>query len=219
MSSRRGAVRSALPELDYDRRVSTQRSSRAEEAVQRSLRRRQEVAQADVARLLAVGRELFGGGGDPRVADIVRAAGVSIEAFYRYFGSKAEFVAAVAEDGAQRVTAYVARRAEGVEDPAKRLRTVVAALMSQAERPELAAAARNILGRAGQGGEGSSFRDDLARLLAPTLVELGSADAERDARVAAITLVGVLEHHVWGESAPTKREVDHLAGFLARAVS
>lgn len=192
-------------------------ASKAEAAVQRSLERRQATAQAEVDRLIEAGRDLFGSGANPRVADIVKAAGVSIEAFYRYFGSKGDFVAAVAEDGGQRVTSYVEHKMAGIDDPAKRLRAGVDALMSQASRPELATAARNILGRAGTHQDGS-IEASLAALLSPTLVELGSTDAERDSRVAATALVGVLQSHVWGETRPSRRDVDHLTSFLASAV-
>jgi AcrR family transcriptional regulator len=196
--------------------------SKAEEAVQRSLRRRQSAAQVEVERLIEVGRDLFGSGENPRVSDIVKTAGVSIEAFYRYFGSKGEFVAAVAEDGSRRVASYVAHKMEGVDDPTKRLHAGVSALMSQASNPELAAAARNILGRAGsatgQTGSGT-VGGGLADLLAPTLAELGSVDVARDSRVVATTLVGVLQGHVWGETRPTRKDIEHLTGFLSAAVS
>lgn len=195
--------------------------SKAEAAVQRSLERRQSTAQAEVDRLIEVGRDLFGSGANPRVADIVKAAGVSIEAFYRYFGSKAEFVAAVAEDGGQRVTSYVEHKMATIDDPVKRLRAGISALMSQASRPELAAAARNILGRSGSssahGGVGS-VEESLATQLAPTLLELGSTDAARDSKVAATALIGVLQNHVWRETEPTRRELDHLTDFLVAAV-
>jgi AcrR family transcriptional regulator len=195
--------------------------TRAEEAVQRSLHRRRSAAAQDVERLIEVGRDLFGSGNNPRVADIVKAAEVSIEAFYRYFGSKAEFVAAVAEDGGRRVTSYVGHKMEGVDDPAQRLRAGISALMSQASNPELAAAARNILGRAGTSRghtDAGSVGTSLADLLAPTLAELGSIDVTRDSKTAATTLVGVLQDHVWSETEPTPSEVDHLTGFLAAAV-
>lgn len=196
--------------------------SKAEEAVQRSLQRQQSAAQLDVERLIEVGRDLFGSGSDPRVADIVKAAGVSIEAFYRYFGSKAEFVAAVAEDGGRRVSTYVEHKMAAVDDPTGRLRAGIAALMSQASNPELAAAARNILGRAGSSstshGDAGSIGASLAELLAPTLVELGSADVTRDSAVTATTLVGILQGHVWGDTEPTGQDIDHLAGFIASAV-
>lgn len=195
--------------------------TKAEEAVQRSLQRQQSAAWLDVERLMEVGRELFGSGSNPRVADIVKAAGVSIEAFYRYFGSKAEFVEAVAEDGGRRVTSYVEHKMSDVENPSERLRAGIAALMSQASNRELAAAARNILGRAGSTaaqGDGGSVATSLSELLAPTLAELGSTDTARDSRLAATTLVGVLQAYVWGETEPSDDDIDHLTGFLAAAV-
>lgn len=192
--------------------------SKAEAAVQRSLERRQTAAQAEVDRLIEVGRDLFGSGANPRVADIVKAAGVSIEAFYRYFGSKSEFVAAVAEDGGQRVTSYVAHKMDGIDDPARRLRAGINALMSQASRPDLAAAARNILGRTGSHSDAGTIEAALATLLGPTLTDLGSSDVARDSVLASTLLVGVLQSHVWGETQPTRREIDHLVGFVTRAV-
>lgn len=193
------------------------RSSRADEAVQRSLQRRQQAARAEVASLIDAGRELFGSGASPRVADIVRAAGVSIEAFYRYFGSKDEFIAAVAEDGSDRVTMYVARKMAEVDEPGARLRAAVEALMSQAARPELASAARNILGRVSS--DGGPFESALAELLSPTLADLGASDVDRDARIAATALVAVLQRFLWSQNVPSDADTDHLCRFVRRAVS
>ncbi|MCW2866667.1 MAG: TetR family transcriptional regulator [Marmoricola sp.] len=192
--------------------------SKAEAAVQRSLERRKSAAQVEVERLIEVGRDLFGSGANPRVGDIVKAAGVSIEAFYRYFGSKGEFVEAVAEDGGQRVTSYVEHKMADVDDAEERLRAGIDALMSQAAKPELAAAARNILGRTGSHPEAGSVGSALAGLLGPTLAELGSTDTTRDSRLAAVLLVGVLQSHVWGETQPGRPDLDHLTSFLVSAV-
>lgn len=171
-----------------------------------------------MGRLIEAGRTLFGDGANPRVADIVRVAEVSLEAFYRYFGSKQEFVAAVAEDGGRRVTSYVEHKMSAEADPRRRLQAAVEALMSQASRPELAAAARNILNLAGAGRDGAPVQTSLADLLAPTLKDLGSTDPDNDASVAAVALVGILQGHVWRETKPTRRELDHLVDFIAAAV-
>src|SRR6266704_2895492 len=45
-----------------------------------------------------------------RVADIVAAAGLSNDAFYRHFPSKDALVAALLEDGAERLASYVAHQ-------------------------------------------------------------------------------------------------------------
>ncbi|GAB2857263.1 TetR/AcrR family transcriptional regulator [Nocardioides pacificus] len=197
-------------------------TTRAEEAVRRSLRRRQDAAEAEVARLIEAGRDLLGAGGEPKVAEIVKTAKVSIDAFYRYFGSKDEFVAAVAEDGAARAVDYVAAKMAEASTPQARLRAAVAALMSQASKPELAAASRNILGRSGarvQTPTGrQSFASRLAAQLAQTLEELGASDASRDATLATHALVGVLEGFVWSDTSPTDEDIDHAARFVLNAV-
>src|SRR5690606_11725226 len=46
----------------------------------------------------------------PRVADIVAAAGVSNDAFYRYFPSKDALFAAILEDGTERLQSYLAHQ-------------------------------------------------------------------------------------------------------------
>ncbi|CAN5701018.1 hypothetical protein BH11ACT8_BH11ACT8_05890 [soil metagenome] len=191
--------------------------TRREAAVRRSLGRRQTTAEAEVDRLLEVGRELLGSGTDPRVADIVKAAGVSIEAFYRYFGSKGDFVAAVAEDGARRVVSYVEHKVDTARTPEQRLRAAVTALMSQATDPAVAASARHILGRSDPAPGG--FEATLAAILTPVLGELGSLDHERDAAVAATLLVARLQGYVWSETSPTKADIEHLVGFLTHALS
>ncbi|MCF8587326.1 TetR/AcrR family transcriptional regulator [Gordonia liuliyuniae] len=194
-------------------------TSRAAEAVQRSLSRRQATAETEVARLIAAGRELFGAGVNPRVADIVTAAEVSIEAFYRYFGSKAEFVAAISEDGIRRVSTYVGHKAASADSPGRRLHAAVTALMSQAATPELASASRNILGSRHEVAISLSFRTEIAEILAPILTDLGSTDVLRDSRLAATTLIGAVEDQVWNATLPTDDDIGHLVGFLRHAIS
>lgn len=197
-------------------------STRAQEAVERSLRRRKDTAEAEVTRLIDAGRVLYSAGGDPQVAEIVKTAKVSIDAFYRYFGSKDEFVATVAEDGASRAVDHVAARMSRVEGPEAKLREGVAALIHQATKPEQAAASRNILGRTGARAQTptgrQSFTSKLAQQLAPVLQELGSDDPGRDAALAAHSLTGYLEDFVWTDTAPTQDDVDRAAHFVLSAV-
>jgi hypothetical protein len=91
--------------------------------------------------------------------------------------------------------------------------------MSQAARPELASAARNILGQTSAVGREASgaIEPALADLFAPTLRDLGSVDNVRDARLVATTLVGVLQRHVWGETQPDDEDLEHLTSFLTAA--
>nr|WP_281378441.1 TetR/AcrR family transcriptional regulator [Gordonia humi] len=168
--------------------------------------------------MIAAGRKLFGGAGDPRIADIVAMAGVSLEAFYRYFGSKSAFIAAVADDGTSRVVTYVRHKTEGADTPEQKLRAVVDAVMRQAASPELAAASRNLLGTRSDSTSVLTFRGEIADLLSPVLGGLGSTDAPRDARIAATAVIGAVEDHIWSDTRPTSDDIDRLVDFIARAV-
>src|SRR2546426_5260521 len=62
---------------------------------------------SEVRRLLDAGLDVMrtcGTASRPRVSDIVAAAGLSNDAFYRHFASKDALVAAILEDGAERLT-------------------------------------------------------------------------------------------------------------------
>ncbi|HET9972881.1 MAG TPA: helix-turn-helix domain-containing protein [Streptosporangiaceae bacterium] len=77
---------------------------------QRTPAKREAGYASEVRRLLDAALEVMRQGGTaarPRVADIVAAAGLSNDAFYRHFPSKDVLVAALLEDGAQRLAQYV----------------------------------------------------------------------------------------------------------------
>ena len=190
-------------------------------AVDRSLRNRRSAAEVEVARLLETGRDLLGAGTNPKVGEIVKAAKVSNEAFYRYFGSKDRFVAAVVEDGCRRMVAHVEHKLSGHADPAQQLHVVIDAMLKQAG-PRVGRSTRNILAlsRASNGArEQVTFEETLASVFEPVLVDLGSSDPRRDARASASAVIGVLQDLLWNEQAPTAGDTDHLARFLLAAVS
>ncbi len=71
------------------------------------------------------GRELMARCGTtsrPRVADIVAAAGLSNDAFYRHFSSKDALVAAILEDGTERLTSYLAHQMAKEPTPERQVR-------------------------------------------------------------------------------------------------
>src|SRR5215211_3424623 len=115
------------------------------QAVRRRTGDRVAAAEAEVRRLLDVGLELMTEAPEstPKVADIVRRAGVSNDAFYRAFGGKAELMAAIADDKAP--------------DPREQLAGSVRAVMRQAADPVVADTTRAVLRntsaqRTGEGG-------------------------------------------------------------------
>lgn len=201
-----------------------QPSSLAQEAIRRSLSRRQDAAENDVRRMIEVGRSLLSEGSNPRVADIVEAADLSNDAFYRYFQSKEDFVAAVVEDGGHRLLAYVERKMADHDDPEGRLRAALTAIMSQAGDAEIASATRNILassiGRS-QRATGARIRLEAAMsgLLRDSLSQIGSVDPDRDARSVAAMLMAQMENFLWDEHPPTDEDLEHILTFIKKAVA
>src|SRR2546421_10320991 len=89
---------------------------------------------SEVRRLLDAALQVIPQGGTrsrARVADIVAAAGLSNDAFYRHFPSKDALVAALLEDGAERLASYVAHQMAKDQGPAAKVRRWVEGIMSQ----------------------------------------------------------------------------------------
>jgi AcrR family transcriptional regulator len=196
--------------------------SLAERAAHRAVDARVRTSEQDVRRLLDAGLSLMTAGGTdvpPRVSDIIRAAGLSNQAFYRYFDSKDDLVAAVIDDGERRLVAYVQRQLDAAED-ADALRAFITAVTSQASDPDVAAATRAVLWNANRtlGGSGLRSRqlhERLAAVLAPPLQRQGSADPDRDAAVVAGAVTSFMLDHLWRQTTPSAEDVEHLLAFCA----
>jgi AcrR family transcriptional regulator len=195
--------------------------SLGEQAVRRRLGRIESDAQQDVRRLLDTARELMQAGTNPRVADIVKATGLSNDAFYRYFKTKDDLVAAIVDDGARRLIELVERRMGEAREPERQVRLAVQVVMKQAADPAVALATRNVFGSAsrnvGSDRAGKSLLEQgIATLLAEPLERLGARDPGRDSRTAGLLLIAAMNHFLWLDAVPTARDIDHLAGFLLR---
>ncbi|HKG49249.1 MAG TPA: TetR/AcrR family transcriptional regulator [Actinomycetales bacterium] len=192
------------------------------QAVRRRSGDRVAAAEAEVRRLLDVGLALMteDPATAPKVADIVRRAGVTNDAFYRAFRGKADLMAAIADDGARRLIGYVRHQRDKVPDPREQLAGSVRAVMRQAADPVVADTTRAVLRntsaqRTGEGGS-PAVRDRFAELLAEPLRQLSSADPERDATVMARSAFAVMEQYLWAEVRPTEADIEHLVRFLLR---
>ncbi|WP_060652264.1 TetR/AcrR family transcriptional regulator [Rhodococcus pyridinivorans] len=199
-------------------------SPRASEAVKRSLTPRQEAASRDVDTLIRCGRELLTRGEPARVADIVAAAGLSNDAFYRYFKSKGDFVDAVVEEGGHRLVRYLRHKIDKAADPEAALRAGIAAVLNQAVDPEIAAATRNVVSSAGGRSHAPKVREDLekavAEVFAGPIADLGSADPQRDSLTTSILLLAVMEHLLWRDASTfdADAEVEQIVGYARRGL-
>lgn len=194
-------------------------------AVRRRTGDRQAGAEDEVRRLLDVGLQLMRDdpGGNPKIADIVRRAKVSNDAFYRAFRSKDDLMAAIVDDGARRLFGYVAHQRAKAADPAGEIRACVVAVLRQAADPEIARTTRAVMRHAGHGaaagnGGGVRVRRQVGELMADSLARHGSPDPARDGLVAASAVFGVMEQFLWNGRTPTDDDLEHLLGWILGGV-
>jgi AcrR family transcriptional regulator len=180
--------------------------------------------QGEVRRLIDAGREVMarnGTRGRARVADIVAAAGLSNDAFYRHFPSKDALVAAILEDGSVRLRSYLAHQMGKETTPERQVRRWVAGVLSQADEDSAATTLAVLWNASGvpTGAHGPGASAPLATLLHEPFAALGSADPGLDAALVAHAVVGRLSDLLWQDVRPSRAEVDHLVAFSLRAVT
>lgn len=193
----------------------------------RTLARRGADYAGEVRRLLDAALEVMrrcGTASRPRVADIVATAGLSNEAFYRYFPSKDALVAALLEDGAGRLRSYLAHQMDKERRPEAAVRRWVEGVLAQAEG-EIAATTLAVLYNSGGAGEGQASgrhhaAGPLATLLHGPFAALGSDEPAVAASFVAHAVLGSLSDHLWRRTRPTPTETERIVDLclaVARA--
>lgn len=188
---------------------------------------RKEAAYAEeVRKLLDAGLDVMrrcGTTSRPRVADIVAAAGLSNDAFYRHFRSKDALVAALVADGALRLRSYLDHQMAKETAPEAKVRRWVEGVMSQAEG-EVAATTLAVLWNGDTIAGGSAPGPETANaapaaLLAEPFAALGSTRPELDAALVAHAVFGRLAELLWQGTHADAAELDHLVAFCLGAVT
>jgi AcrR family transcriptional regulator len=180
-----------------------------------------------VRRLLDAALELMrrcGTTSSPRVVDIVAAAGLSNDAFYRHFASKEALVAAIIDDGAARLGSYLAHQMAKESTPQARVRRWVEGVMSQAADDDIATTTRAVLWNGGRISDNAglsrpSQAATLAMLLRQPFADLGSTHPDTDASLAAHGVVGVLSDFLWERERPRRADIDHIVDFCLATVA
>jgi AcrR family transcriptional regulator len=211
------------PEAEGERATQTGVTDRI---VRRTLAKREGEYASEVRRLLDAALEVMrrcGTASRPRVADIVAAAGLSNDAFYRHFQSKDVLVAAILEDGGERLRSYLAHQLAKEPTPEGQVRRWVRGVLSQAD-PDIAATTLAVLwnGSSVDGGmaAGRHFASaPLGSLLSEPFAALGSDAPELDAALAAHATLGMLSDCLWRKKQPTPAEVERVTTFCLRAAA
>jgi AcrR family transcriptional regulator len=210
-------VQNAIPEPpdDVAARVAQQTLARREAAYADEVRRLLDAGLAEMRRCGTTSR--------PRVADIVAAAGLSNDAFYRHFPSKDALVAALVDDGALRLRSYLDHQMAKAPTPEAKVRCWVEGVMSQAEG-EVAATTLAVIWNGDSVYGGSAPGREVANaapagLLREPFAALGSPRPELDAALVAHAVFGRLAELLWQGAHADADEVDHLVAFCVGAVT
>jgi AcrR family transcriptional regulator len=195
----------------------------AVDVARRSLVGRERVAVDEVQRLIAAGIQVMAESPKARVGDIVRAAGLSNSAFYRYFHSKDELIAAILRDGTRRLADYLRHQMAKHRDPGDQVEAWVTGVLDQGRNPDLAEPTRAVLVQGhhihAAVGPGATARGDgLRELLQAPLVALGRPDPERDAVVITEGVLGQLFRHFQRAEPVTDADIAHAVTFYRAAI-
>lgn len=207
-----------------------------DQAVDRALEGRRASVAAEVGRLVEATLGLIQQTGDiePRVSQIVKAAGVSNQAFYKHFRSKHELLVAVLDEGVRLLAGYLNHRMQLAGTPSERVREWIRGVCEQALDPQAAEATRPfVLARARLA---ESFPEEVARseaqltsLVQQALVEavasgeLPGADPERDGAALYLLTMGWVQSQLTRGAPARPDDANPLESFamagLARPVA
>src|SRR5258708_28890848 len=110
---------------------------------------------------------------DPQARDIVKAAGLSNQAFYRHFPSKDALLLAVLADGQRQLVDYLRSRVGSTADPETQVRRWIEGVLAQARNPAAAEATRPFAINGARLAD--RYPDDLAATRAELLTTLAPA--------------------------------------------
>ena len=151
---------------------------------------------------------------DPKVADIVRASGLSNQAFYRHFDGKDALLLALLADGRERLARTIDRRMTKALEPDAAIRAWCGAVVDQARNPAAAAATRPFVANSER--LAVLYPAEVARsreqLLAPLAARVGVTNAAAIYHLA----MGMVHDALAARRAPAKREVDAMIEFAIR---
>ncbi len=190
----------------------------------RTLEGRTEAYADEVRRLVdaafAVMRAI--GSVEPRVADIVDAAGLSNQAFYRHFRGKDELLLAVLEDGQRKLVATLERRMARATPGVGQVQAWIEGVLEQARNPEAAANTRPFAVNGARLTERfpeatATQRDRVVSPLRDAVAAAGG-DATHDADAVYFLAMGRAEDAIARREVPTAAEVAHTVSFCLRAI-
>ena len=200
-------------------------------AIDRALTDRYDVVVREVGLLVEATFAVIAETGtvEPRVEQILQAAGLSRQAFYRHFRSKDELMVVVLDEGGRIMARYLEGRMARSDDPLLQIQEWIAGFMRQAQHPVGAERSRPFAVMAGriasevpeeyeqvQGVLRSMLLEPLRRAVAAGAAT--SVDLERDARAIHELVTATMNWHLVHRIAPSAPDVAALIDFVLRAI-
>lgn len=195
-----------------------------EHVASRALAPRQEAYTDEVRRLVDAGYAVLRrtGGLDPRVADVVREAGLSNQAFYRHFRGKDELLLAIVDDGQRQLVEYLEHRLAGVEPGAAQVRAWIEGVLEQARNPDAADNTRPFA--IGSARMADQFPEEMGQSRESVVAPLRAAvaatggDPELDADAVYQLTMGTMNDALVRRVTPSKTAVAHVVEFALAGV-
>ncbi|GCE42514.1 transcriptional regulator, TetR family [Rhodococcus wratislaviensis] len=154
----------------------------------------------------------------PRVAEIVREAGMTNQAFYRHFRGRDDLVVATYEQGLLTLHSYLEHRVLKCSNVKDRMRAWIDGVMAQIEDPRLSELSAVILWNVGQVARDKSEIEPVGyarilELLGAILSEAGLPDPDRTAVFVQTLVMGMTTRYHEGGVVPSDDDRDHLLRF------
>jgi AcrR family transcriptional regulator len=182
------------------------RQARYDDEVKELIRATQEV-------MLRKGRTVV-----PTVAEIVRAAGVTNQAFYRHFRSRDDVIVATYEQGLLTLHSYLEHRVSKYSGVHDRIRAWIDGVLAQIEDARLSELSAVILWNVGRVARGDSEIEPVGfvrilDLLDTILADAGVVDHQRNALFVQTLVLGMTSRYHDSGTVPTAADREQLLRF------
>ena len=199
----------------------------ARRAVDREVGERRAEYAEEIQRILGATYDLIEqtGNVDPSLRDLLKYAGLSTQAFYRFFESKDELLLLLLDDGRRQLIGYLEHQMRKQKTSEGAVGAWIRGVLAQASDPASAHRTRPFLINqdrlaqaypAQQRATVDLLIDQLAAAMAVGR-RTRRGDIRRDAEAVYHMAFGLLHCHIMEGSAPAPAEVEHLVNFVRRA--
>jgi AcrR family transcriptional regulator len=166
---------------------------------------------------------------DPPLRNVLKASGLSTQAFYKHFRSKDELLLVLLDDGRRQLLSYLQHRMDKATTPAGRVRAWIEGVLAQAANERAAKRTKPFVANQDRLAdqfpvEQQASVDLLVDLLVDALTKLPGTVRDRrltrrDAEAIYYATFGALRAHLIKGTRPASEEVDHLVRFCMNGAS